>query len=87
MATHQPSLKAIEIKSEIAGAAEKNITIVHTQWNSRVVGSLVEGARGELLRQGVKPANIRLISVRRCTGGAWRWHWALEALSLGRTGS
>ena len=29
-----------------------HIAIVHTQWNPRVVGALVEGATAELRRQG-----------------------------------
>lgn len=65
------TLKGTSLDRSTPRANELRVGIVHTQWNTEVVGALLAGAKAELLRQGVLEANIHVIAVR-ASGGVWR---------------
>jgi 6,7-dimethyl-8-ribityllumazine synthase len=56
-------LKGIALRDSVPGAGRR-VGIVHTQWNTEVVGALVQGARAELAKQGVADSDIVVLSVR-----------------------
>jgi 6,7-dimethyl-8-ribityllumazine synthase len=48
----------------IPGAKHMRIAIVHTEWNTSIITALLEGAIGELRRNGVHRENIEVFRVR-----------------------
>jgi 6,7-dimethyl-8-ribityllumazine synthase len=62
------SLKGVSLDRRLDGK-ERRVGIVHTQWNSEIVGALVAGARAELETNGVKPENVVVLSVSSAAGG------------------
>ena len=59
------AVKGIEVAAVINPIGPlTSATIVYTQWNSRVICSLVGAAVTELLRNGVNEKDIQLLQVR-----------------------
>jgi 6,7-dimethyl-8-ribityllumazine synthase len=56
------SVKGVSLERRLDGK-DRRVGIVHTQWNSEIVGALVAGAKAELEANGVKPDNIVVLSV------------------------
>lgn len=59
----EASIKGISLSVTANNAADKRVAIVHTQWNKEIIDALVSGAKDELLKQGVKPENVLVVSV------------------------
>jgi len=62
-ATHLTGVKGIAPQTSINNASSRRIGIVHTQWNTEIIQSLVQGAIGELKRQGLTNEQIHVLSV------------------------
>ena len=68
------SLKGIHSShlERVTASPDTKIVIVHTQWNKEIVNSLVEGCMGELVKLGVRPAQIHVLAVSAIPAGRHR---------------
>ena len=61
--TPAASIKGTSLDRIAHRASELRIGIVHTQWNTEIIGSLLAGALEELRRQGVPDASVHVVTV------------------------